>query len=758
MTTLFNVQVLNTAGQGAFLYVGETNALQITFTNVSGGDVALTAPFGISLDFDLPPSVAGGLSLTDAAGGSITPEENGVGVAWPNGGGIAAGGALTFLLEAEVDAHQVAGAINLLAFWLDDGVTVTLPLIARPGAGLKTLTLNSGWADEVEGPLATYAARGTVLVTGADLPRIHNRLALRLQNPSRDKIVVGRDARPVFYINLPTSPSSHSGAARFNALCTEEEARDVQARVETDGTSWTVSKDADRPGRFILEPDLLPAGVLLDIGQSVIVYLDNLVTTLQPFTSSVHIVARGLDGYEDGYFVTPVQKRKPLPTIARFDANYADQFTGPAYQGQPVTLSWETWGTEVDRPVSILSDGVGLVQANLPASGELVVHPTAVTTYYRLILNCPNAPADAHVTLFVGTVTAEISASKAVVAPGEPVTISYKLANASKFSIAPGVIEERPGAQSIVQSLDHAQTSLVTYVLTAHGLGGPVTASVTVDLPLPLSDNAIYMILADDQLWEMDRNRQFTSCAKLPAGTGNAVASLEPHGGQLYFANGGPVAWRYDTATRTLTELTTSNDPRNSPGPNILTFEELVDDTIWPILVKGHQYQLVGDQVQYPGRDGAMGNWDGLLPGQKSRSNRSWWSSAEGIRSGQGSDVIYSDTAFELRTFDNNAFPETGSWSGDIIYRASPTTSRLTRTLRSFSRETGRPIAIDADLCEARIGDTTALAVGASGDIYWFENDAEGGPQLCRYFAAEKRRDVVAKLPAKGTHGALGVI
>lgn len=57
--------------------------------------------------------------------------------------------------------------------------------------------------------------------------------------------------------------------------------------------------------------------------------------------------------------------------------------------------------------------------------------------------------------------------------------------------------------------------------------------------------------------------------------------------------------------------------------------------------------------------------------------------------------------------------------------------------MRFNSSETGRPTSLDTDLCEARIGDTAALAVGRSGDIYWFENDAEGGPQLCRYFAAE---------------------
>lgn len=758
--TIFNVQILNTAGQGAFLFLGEANCLQITLTNVSAGPVSLAAPFSVSLDFDLLPGATSiaGATVAAPSGASVAPEDSGWTVQWPAGGALAPREALTFTISGlAVDPHLAVGAINLLAFWLDDGATITLPLIAHPAQGLKTLALNHGWADEIEGPLAAYAARGTVLVTAPDLPRIHNRLALRLQNPSRDKIVVGKDARPVFYINLPTSPTAHSGAARFNALCTEEEARDVTASVETDGVPWTISKDSDRPGRLILEPDLLPAGVLFDIGQSVIVYIDNLVSTLQPFTSSVHIVSRSLDGYEDGYFVTPVQKRKPLPTIARFEARYVDQFTGPAYQNQPVTLSWETWGANVDQPVSILSDGFGLIEANLPASGELVVHPTAVTTYYRLILNCENAPADAHLTIFVGEATAEISAAKAVVSPGEPVKITYKVTNATKFSIAPGVLAERAGGQTVIESFDRTQTSLVTYLLTVDGLGGPKTASVTVDLPLPLTDTAIYMVLDDDQLWEMDRNRNFIPRGQLARGAGAMIGSIEPLGNSIYFANGGPVAWRYDAASQTLTELTTSNDQYDNPGPNIMAFEEISGGP-WPILVNGHNYRLVGNQVQFPGRDGTQGTWWDMKQGEKSRLNGSYRGTAAGVWMFQGQAIIYPDTAFELRHFDWNSFPETHGASGDIIYRASAVTNRLTRSLRYYSRDTGQPIFIEADLCESHIADTSALAIGPSGDIYWFENEAEGGPQLCRYFAAEKRRDVIAKIPAKGRAGALGVL
>jgi autotransporter-associated beta strand protein len=130
-----------------------------------------------------------------------------------------------------------------------------------------------------------------------------------------------------------------------------------------------------------------------------------------------------------------------------------------------------TWSTTNATSVSI-DNGVG----NVPTSGNLVVSP-ARTTIYRLTAIGPGGTSTADaVVVVVPKPTATLTATPSnIPIAGQPVTLNWSTTDATSVVINNGI-----GAVTFFGLKNINPVATTTYTLTATGVGGTTTASVTI--------------------------------------------------------------------------------------------------------------------------------------------------------------------------------------------------------------------------------------------------------------------------------------
>ena len=111
--------------------------------------------------------------------------------------------------------------------------------------------------------------------------------------------------------------------------------------------------------------------------------------------------------------------------------------------------------------------------ASLPADGSSTVSPVTTTTYV-LTATGPGGSVTASVTITVNPVPAvdSFTAAPATITAGQSATLSWTTTNADSVSIDGGASLPADGSSTV------SPVTTTTYVLTATGPGGSVTASV----------------------------------------------------------------------------------------------------------------------------------------------------------------------------------------------------------------------------------------------------------------------------------------
>ncbi len=166
------------------------------------------------------------------------------------------------------------------------------------------------------------------------------------------------------------------------------------------------------------------------------------------------------------------------------------QITSPAdgaiVSSTPITVA----GTVSDPSATVTVNNVavslteGAFQADVNLTGGL-----NSITVNALDLYGQNASHAIHVELVYPTPTASLEATPSAIAPGESATLTWNSTNAETCSIAP-----EPGAVPLSGSTPVSPAQTTSYVITATGIGGTVTATATVtvinDSPIAKDDSA----------------------------------------------------------------------------------------------------------------------------------------------------------------------------------------------------------------------------------------------------------------------------
>jgi len=144
--------------------------------------------------------------------------------------------------------------------------------------------------------------------------------------------------------------------------------------------------------------------------------------------------------------------------------------------GETATLSWQT-----ENAAAVSISGIGTVATNGTAS----VSPLATTTYTLTATNqFGQVTATATVMVAAGPRIIRFSATPISILPGEQATLSWEVEGATSVSISGVGNVNAQGSTSVTP------TDSTTYVLTASGAQGQVTASavVTVEKPVKILD------------------------------------------------------------------------------------------------------------------------------------------------------------------------------------------------------------------------------------------------------------------------------
>ncbi len=193
-------------------------------------------------------------------------------------------------------------------------------------------------------------------------------------------------------------------------------------------------------------------------------------STVSPITTTTYVLTATGPGGSVNASVTITVNPAPLPAVDSFLATPAT-----ITAGQSATLSWTT--TNAD---SVSIDG----GASLPADGNFAVSPVTTTTYV-LTATGPGGFETASVTITVNPAPLpavdSFVATPATITAGQSATLSWTTTNADSVSIDSGASLPADGSSTV------SPITTTTYVLTATGPGGFVTASVTITVnPAPL--------------------------------------------------------------------------------------------------------------------------------------------------------------------------------------------------------------------------------------------------------------------------------
>lgn len=140
-------------------------------------------------------------------------------------------------------------------------------------------------------------------------------------------------------------------------------------------------------------------------------------------------------------------------------------------QGESTTLTWETQNISA----CTIAPEIGTVDLK----GSMKVYPDRTTTY-TITGHGPEGNVEDSITITVvanETPTVTLNATPSNFRNGEPVTLSWGSENAVSCTIDQGI-----GAVDLSGNMIVRPSGTKTYTITAIGLNGPVTASVTVNL------------------------------------------------------------------------------------------------------------------------------------------------------------------------------------------------------------------------------------------------------------------------------------
>lgn len=172
----------------------------------------------------------------------------------------------------------------------------------------------------------------------------------------------------------------------------------------------------------------------------------------------------GFNGWPQLWVGTPSPPPPPHPMIDDF---YPSSYT--IAPGESVTLTWRTFGADV-----VTLDG-----APVAADGTLDLMPSETTVYNLTAASSLVADSDVRTfTVVVNPIPQPVAivrfdATPAQISKGASTVLSWEVANATTLDL--GGAHVAP-----VSALEVSPIETTTYVLTAQGLAGPVTASVTV--------------------------------------------------------------------------------------------------------------------------------------------------------------------------------------------------------------------------------------------------------------------------------------
>jgi hypothetical protein len=184
-------------------------------------------------------------------------------------------------------------------------------------------------------------------------------------------------------------------------------------------------------------------------------------------TTTYTLTAQGLGGPVTRMVTVTVV---PAPTIATFTASPAAITTGGSTQ---LTATFAGGTATIDH-------GLGSVTTGIPAgTGALA----ASTTYLLTVTNAAGDSVTASTTVTVGTAVAitGFSAGSGTITAGASTTLLPSFVNATGASVDTGI-----GAVASGSAVTVAPAATTTYTLTAQGLNGPVTRTLTVTVvPAP---------------------------------------------------------------------------------------------------------------------------------------------------------------------------------------------------------------------------------------------------------------------------------
>ncbi len=180
-----------------------------------------------------------------------------------------------------------------------------------------------------------------------------------------------------------------------------------------------------------------------------------------------------------------VLPRPNAPTLNSFEA-----LPSQVRPGNPVTLSWSTTAAQSVQ----LSDGSSAAPADVVASGQKTVAPLA-TTVYTLTVTGPPGSLPAQLTAkAVARVAAvphivSFTASSTNVNQGTAVTLSWT-GTASRWSLSDGTTTTALGPAT--SALVRPGPPSTTYTLTASGVGGTDTKTLTINVAPMLGTKLVY--------------------------------------------------------------------------------------------------------------------------------------------------------------------------------------------------------------------------------------------------------------------------
>ncbi len=199
--------------------------------------------------------------------------------------------------------------------------------------------------------------------------------------------------------------------------------------------------------------------------------------TVSPVSTTTYtLTAQGTGGPVSAQTTVTVN---PAPLPVSIDA-FAATSTSITV-GESTTL---TWTTSNATDVSI-DNGIG----SRPLNGGITVSPTSTTTY-TLTAQGTGGPVSAQTTVTVNPAPLPVSidafaATSTSITVGESTTLTWTTSNATDVSIDNGI-----GSRPLNGGITVSPTSTTTYILTAQGTDGPVSAQTTVTVnpaPLPVS-------------------------------------------------------------------------------------------------------------------------------------------------------------------------------------------------------------------------------------------------------------------------------